>query len=302
MLRKPLAFPILLSACLIVSACLSDDNDSGKLQDCSVSVRCEGQQDSAIRLRQVETFYFETLEAEKTSFLDIAKFDYNSNDQWIGGITSRVSESDFEYTISYDDQGRMSESNRVYYDDKGNEAELTLEYFYAGAFLDRSESATVIKNEFDNLIKTINETIDYSFQNGQLIDIAFDVNDSQLGFSDFRYTFAYDSAGNLIKIRISQQSNGRPDFTFKTFVYENNTVISSKSFRQLSSGNVVEQEVASYSYYIDGPIKRKTAIINSQPKQKIETVYKWEAGDCAFNQTYGDRLFPTPEIDNFPCF
>jgi len=302
MLRNHLAIPVLLSACLMVSACLNDDKESNKLQDCSVSVRCEGQQDSAIRLRQVETFYFETVEDEKTSFLDIAKFDYNTKDQWIGGITSRVAESDFDYTINYDGQGRMSESNRVYYDDKGNEAEVTLEYFYAGAFLNRSESTTVIRNQFGNVLKTINETIDYNFQNEQLVDIAFDVDDSQLGLSDFRYSFAYDNAGNLTKIRITQQSNGRADYTFKTFVYKNNTVSRSKSFRQLGSGAIVEQEVANYSYYVDGPIKRKTAVINSQPKQRIETVYKWEAGKCAFNQTYGDRLFPTPEIDNFPCF
>ena len=300
-----LGIPKGLFACLLVSlllsTCINDDDDGNKLQDCSVSARCE-QQNLAIRLRQVETFYFEKISDESTSFLDIAKFDYNPSDQWIGGITSRVSESDFDYVISYDSQGFMSKSIRVYYDDKGNEAELTLEYLYAGAFLDRSESITIIRDKFKNLIKTIDETISYSFQSEQLVDIEFDVDDSQLGPSSFHYTFNYDDSGKLSKINITQQSNGRADFTFKTFTYKNNKVDSSKSFRQLESGVIVEQESADYVYFIDGPIKRKTAIVNSIPEQKIETVYKWEAGNCAFNQTYGDRLYPTPEIENFPCY
>ena len=240
-----------LSVCLLslfLSACLDSDSDddANKLQDCSVSARCEQQADLAIRLRQVETFYFETVEDESTSFLDVAKFDYNADDQWTGGITSRVAESDFDYVINYDGQGRMSESIRIYYDDQGNEAELTLDYFYVGTFLDRSESTTVIRDKFDTLIKTIDETIIYSFQNEQLVDIEFDVDDFQLGLSSFHYTFSYDNNNNLSKIKIAQQSNGRADYTYKTFTYNGNRVHSSKSFRQTGSGAVVEQESADY--------------------------------------------------------
>ena len=196
----------------------------------------------------------------------------------------------------------MSQSNRFYYDEQGNEAEVTLNYFYVGDFLDRSESNSILQDEFGAPIKTIAETIDYTYENNQLVDIAFDVNDSQSGLSDFHYAFSYDGSGNLIKIQIIEQSNGRPDYTFKLFTSQNGQVIKSKSYRQLSSGDTLEQEVATYEYFVDGPIKQKTAIISGSPKQKIETVYKWEAGACAFNQTYGDRLFPTPEIENFPCF
>jgi hypothetical protein len=302
---KPLKFIALFAfvSGFSLSACFDDSSDSSGTKDCSVIARCEGEPELEIRLRQVETFYFEDATDDSSRFADLARFDYNEVDQWVGGDTTRVAESDFEYVIDYDTEGRMSKSTRTYYDDDGNTADLVLDYFYDGSsLLDLSESATVIKDSNNNLIKTINEVIDYTFSSGVLIDIHFDVDDSDEGLSDFHYGFTYEN--NLItEIHKTQQSNGDPNHVFKSFEYdEQSRVYNSKTFRLDAADQSVEQENIIYEYYEDGPLKTKTSIINSTPKQKIITHYLWEEGVCAFNQTFGDRLFPTPDVPNFPCF
>ncbi len=287
---------LLLSSLLF--GCLDSGGGKDSRNDCSVADHCDGQN---IRLRQVETYFFEQETDTVTSFVDIAEFDYNSQNQWIGGITRRVAEADFDYIIEYFPDGKMSRSTKTYIDDLGNEAVVTLDYFYAGAFLDRSQSSTVIRDSDDVLIKTIAEIFDYSFSGGQLDEILFDVSDSALGNSDFRYDFTY-SGGRIASILITQQSNGRPDYTFREYSYDSTGKIDeSITYRQNSSNVQVEQERSSYEYFQDGVIKRKISIINSTPSQKIETHYIWEAGLCTTNQTFGDRLFPTPEVINFPC-
>jgi len=297
-----LSFLSTLFLSLLLSSCFSDKGVDGKTKNCSVAPRCENQSDLAIRLRQVETLYYEQETDETTSFIDLAQFDYNELNQWTGGVTRRVAESDFDYFIEYNVDGKMSQSIKTYYDDLDNTASVELEYFYNDNELDRSESSTEIRDEDNLLLKTIDETFEYTFVGGKLQIIDFSVDDSDLGISSFSYEFTYEN--NRIKnILVTQQIPAKPDYIFKTFSYnEEGNVSSSISYRLNLSNEQVEQETTTYEYFIDGPIKLKTALTNSTPKQKIETYYKWEAGGCATNQTFGDRLFPTPEVLNFPCF
>lgn len=301
-MNKLISFILLLPFCFLLHACWSDVGKDKKGKDCSVAPRCESESDLAIRLRQVETYFFELESDEKTSYVDLAQFDYNENDQWIGGVTTRVAESDFDYLIEYGLDGKMSKSTKRYFDDFDNTAIVIIDYSYdINEQLDRSDSHTEIRDQEDDLVKTINETFDYNFTNGLLNKIIFSVDDSVLDISSFDYEFTYEDK-RIKEIFIRQQVPAKPDFLFRSFEYNDaGNVRSSKSYRLNSSNELIEQESVTYEYYIDGPLKIKTALTNSTPKQKIETHYKWEAGACATNQTYGDRLFPTPEVINFPC-
>lgn len=293
---------ILLLLSFILLSCFSDKGTDGKAKNCSVAPRCENQSDLAIRLRQVETYFFEQETDTETSFIDLAQFDYNELNQWIGGVTTRVAESDFDYTISYDLNGKMSQSSKQFFDDLDQTATVDINYFYSADVLDRSESFTEIRDDENDFVKSIDEIFDYTFVGGQLQDIEFSVDDSDLGVSSFHYEFTYEN-NRLSNILVTQQLPVKPNYTFKTFVYnEVGQVSSSISYRLNSSNSQIEQETTTYEYFIDGPIKQKTALTNSTPKQKVVTRYTWEAGTCATNQTFGDRLFPTPEVPNFPCF
>ncbi len=284
-----------------ISACVLDSGGSKKNQDCSVSARCSGQPDLGIRLRQVETYYFESDEDSESAFADIAQFDYNTQQQWSGGTTRRAAEANFDYIVEYDNDGKMSRTERIYFADDGNFAEVVIDYSYSSGQLSQSVINTEIRTENNALIKTIEERVHYQFQDGVIQKIEFDIDDSSnLGNSTFDYEFVLTST--LIKeILLTNQSSGKPDFVFKSFTYKDGKVSESKTFKLNAGNQQTEHESITYIYYLDGPLKQKISILSTEPKQKIITSYKWEAGACATNQTFGDRLFPTPEVPNFPC-
>lgn len=294
-----------LSAFLLFGCLTDNDKNSKKRNDCSVIARCEGQAELEIRLRQVETYYFENTEDIESRAADLAQFDYNEQNQWIGGVTRRVAESNFDYRIEYDADGKMSQSTRTYYDDLGNVAELSLEYFYNSSVLDKSVSHTDIRNSEETLLKTIDEEINYSYINGKVADIHFDVVQSQGGSintHDFHYEMIYENE-LVSEIHITKHSNEQGDYLFKSYNYDEQGRVSQSVTKRLKSSNEPEEhETITYEYYIDGPLKVKTSIVNTTPQQKIVTRYLWESGQCATNQTFGDRLFPTPEVPLFPCY
>jgi antitoxin component YwqK of YwqJK toxin-antitoxin module len=288
----------------ILSACIEDNNTSTvRTYDCSVILRCTDDANLSIRLLQVQTSFYEDEDADVTSSRDIADFDYNDKGQWIGGITRRAIESDIAYTIEYSEDGKVSFVTKVFVDDNDDSAKVELDYEYIDDVLDRTLSATLVRDENNNVLKTIDEIFDYTFIGGDLMEINFDVSDSDplIGDYNFLLEFTYVS-GNITQIEKTQQSSGQPDFVFKSFDYdESGKLIISTTNRLNNSNEQVVLETATYQYYQDGPIKFKTALTNSTPKQKIETLYRWESGECNSNQVFVDRLYPTPEISNLPC-
>ncbi len=295
---------------VVMAGCYESDTGGGKTKNCSVIARCEDQPDLNIRLRQVETYYYENAIDEDPSYSDLAQFYYSDiayPDHWTGGVTYRAVQSDFDYTFDYDVNEFITSSSRNYLDDEYNTAEIALTYNYNPSdLLEETISSTIVKDIDEILLKTIDETITYTYSSGTLTDINFDGDDSVEGTYSFDLEFTY--LGDLIT-QIEHTNDmknggaGDPDYIFKTFQYDlDDKLVSSKTYGLNTSDELVELESITYQYYQDGPLKTKTSLLTATiPQQKVVTRYIWESGDCLVNQIFGDRLYPTPEVPDFPC-